>query len=139
MADVQVQTPNGEGLTALFDRSFAAVNPGNVKVQFQARYQEPFCADPAPPHFPPVRYPDALSTPGVVGDPDTSERDYYVREAMKTNRQDPMPMDVDSMGTMGIQHLVEVGTELLTKEELFRRAFQPQKPQKLPSAWEWQM
>ena len=124
---------------ALYQQTLTNARPANVISQFNARMGEPFQVDPNPPHMPPVRYPDLFTIPGVMNnDPIPDYRKAAVATANDFNvNQDPMPMEVYWQANMGTTQLVEVGTELLSREELFRRAFTPQTQQR-PAPWDFQ-
>lgn len=136
MADVTNQVVGNGPIGALFDRTLYAVNPANYNVQTVTRLCQPFQADPAPPHFAPPRYPDLMCIPGVIGSGADPGRLAVVADAARRNLSDPMPMEIDDMGAPATSHLVEVGGEMISKEELFRRAF-TKETQKVTATTAW--
>ena len=133
-----------EGLTIgeqgqLYRDVLTSIRPANILNQFTARLGEPFQVDPNPPHVAPLRYPDLLTIPGVFGDPTPPERRAAVGAALQFNTVvEPVPMEVDWQAEMGTTQLVEVGTELLGRQELFRRAFAPRTLTQMPAPWDFQ-
>lgn len=111
--------------------AFTAVNAPNVNNRVVTKMTEPFQMAPdLPLGQPPVRYPDLTTMGGFM--PDERQRAEDLRRtaarlAEQDDNQGPTAMELDDMGTMGPKpvHYFDVGEEKLTKEELFRRAFQP--------------
>lgn len=138
MADVTMTGYLGPQGQVLRD-ALTACRPANVINNFVARMGEPFQVDPNPPHMAPLRYPDLFTIPGVLGDdPNTAARKAAVSYAENFDEHvDPVPMEVDWQANMGTTQLVEVGAELLSRQELIKRAFAP-RPAPAPSPWDFQ-
>ena len=117
----------------LFEAAFSSVHPANIFTQAHVRLPEPFHADPAMPHYKPVRYPDLNACP--LQDPDAAGVRFalLVETVQRTTADDPSPMDVDNMGTGATVPTLNLGTDALSKEELFRRAFVPQTTLAVPT------
>jgi hypothetical protein len=84
---------------ALYEKAFASVNPCNILGQAMARFPEAAPKDPYFPHFPPVRYPDLTSIPGLVKPGPVPGRSALLSKTIEANPVDPCVMDIDSMGT----------------------------------------
>lgn len=123
-------------LERLYSSAFSAVHPANILTQAHVRLPEPFTADPAMPHFPPVRYPDLNACP--LQDPVATG----IRFAMlldtvqRSTADDPTPMDVDNFGTSATVPTLDLGTDAISRAELFRRAFIPQTTLAVPTGWD---
>lgn len=121
--------------------AFTSVNAPNVKNQNKVGLQQPFQQQPELPlGQPPVRYPDVTTMGGFLENPQESANDVRsmaVRsaEAEERNREGPFPMEIDNEALVGPKAppgYYTLGTENLSKEELFERAFKPRVPQNTP-------
>lgn len=123
-------------LEKLYEAAFTAVNPANILTQAHVRYPEPFIADPAMPHFPPIRYPDLKACP--LQDPDSAavRFEMLIETVNRNTADDPQPMDVDTMGMGSTVPTLDLGTDALSRAELFRRAFVPQTTLAVPIGWD---
>lgn len=123
-------------LEKLYEAAFSAVHPANILTQAHVRYPEPFIADPAMPHFPPVRYPDLNACP--LQDPEATGIRFamLVQTVQRTTADDPTPMDVDTMGMGSTVPTLDLGEDALSRAELFRRAFVPQTTLAVPTGWD---
>ena len=117
----------------LYERAFASVNPCNILGQANARFQEPFQRAPNLVHFPPVRYPDLTAIPGLPTPVPAPGRSDNILKTLAKAPQDPIAMDVDSMGVIGDAPLVLAPNPAAS----FAKAFGAvSKPGGAPQGWD---
>jgi hypothetical protein len=115
-----------ERVNELYDAAFYAAGSGaQVKTTIARHLPEPFQRDPAMPHQPPVRYPDTHAIPGMEPSPLDRYRQALLSETLSQGLGEAAPMDIDDVQERGPVPLNNLTTDVLSQDELFKRAFGP--------------
>jgi hypothetical protein len=115
-----------ERVNELYDAAFYAAGSGaQVKTTIARHLPEPFQRDPAMPHQPPVRYPDIHAIPGGEPSPLDKYRQALLSETLNQGLGEAAAMDIDDVQEHGPVPRYILATDVLSQDELFKRAFGP--------------